>query len=254
MIELLSPEGVKTLRKYISPATLFAFDLDGTLAPIVDDPTAAALPEATRLILQQLTRLVPTAIITGRSCTDARGRLGFEPRYLVGNHGLEGLPGNDVDLPELHKLIDHWRSELLVLLPPQLVQELYFEHKAGTLSLHYRHASDPAAAHRTLLDAIVQLQPQPRYVGGKFIDNLIPRGAPHKGDALLRLMDDAVAPSALFIGDDETDEDVFRLADPRILSVCVGTERATAARYRIDDQLQVEAVLQEILQMLQQAA
>lgn len=252
MIDLLSLEGLAVLQGLVTPTTLCAFDLDGTLAPIVADPTAAALPEATRLSLQHLARLAPTAIITGRSCSDARHRLGFEPRYLVGNHGLEGLPGNDVNLPELQKLIDHWNREILVLLPPQLVQELYFEHKAGSLSLHYRHASDPAAAHLMLLEAIAQLQPQPRYVGGKFIDNLIPQGAPHKGDALLRLLEDAAAPAALFIGDDETDEDVFRLNDPRILSVCVGTERITAAHYRIDDQQQVESILQELLRILKQ--
>jgi len=48
------------------------------------------------------------------------------------------------------------------------------------------------------------------------VENLIPRGAPHKGDALLHLLDFSGCGRALFAGDDETDEDVFRLDDPRI--------------------------------------
>jgi len=52
------------------------------------------------------------------------------------------------------------------------------------------------------------------------------------------------------MGDDETDEDVFRLADPRILSVCIGTERTTATRYTIDDQKNIELLLHEILRLL----
>jgi hypothetical protein len=59
---------------------------------------------------------------------------------------------------------------------------------------------------------------------------------------------------ALFMGDDETDEDVFRLADPRILSVCVGTERTTAARYGIGDQQQLVLVVRELLWMFQSAS
>lgn len=250
MIDILSPQALTVLRSFASPQTLCAFDLDGTLAPIVPDPTAAMLPEATRQRIQQLSRLVPTAIITGRSCTDAGARLGFEPRYLVGNHGLEGLPENEVNLQELHLLTEHWHRTLHTLLPEQLVQEIYFERKDGSLSLHYRAAADPAAAHRALLEAIAQLQPQPRRVGGKYVENLIPQGAPHKGDALLRLMEHCKSRQALFVGDDVTDEDVFRLEAPHILSVCVGTDRATAARYFLQDQTRVNDLLGQLLPLL----
>jgi trehalose 6-phosphate phosphatase len=252
MIDLSSPEGRDLLQRFTTPATLFAFDLDGTLAPIVHDPAAAILPEAIQQCMRQLSCLAVTAIITGRSCSDARQRLGFEPRYLVGNHGLEGLPDSTINLQELDRLITSWHRQLQAVLDPPLLQELYQEQKVGSLSLHYRHADDPETAHTALLTAIKKLEPPPRRVGGKYVENLIPHGVPHKGDALLQLMSHAGSERALFVGDDETDEDVFRLDDPRILSVCVGTDRPSAARCRIDDQLDMKAALQEIIRILHQ--
>lgn len=247
MIDILSPQGLSILQSFVTPQTLCAFDLDGTLAPIIADPDAVALPATVRQAMQQLCSLAPVAVITGRGCDDARQRLGFMPRYLVGNHGLEGLPDSSVNLAALRVLIDYWSSELYRLLPVSLVAELLFEPKAGSLSLHYRHAADPAAAHQALLEAIAQLQPQPRYVGGKYVENLVPHGVPHKGDALLRLMEHSGAATALFVGDDETDEDVFRLVDPQILSVCVGTGRSTAARYFLQDQTRMVDLLAQLL-------
>jgi len=35
-----------------------------------------------------------------------------------------------------------------------------------------------------ILEAISKLDPQPRRIGGQFIENLIPAGAPDKGNAL----------------------------------------------------------------------
>lgn len=247
MIDILSPPGLAVLRSFVTPQTLCAFDLDGTLAPIIDDPAAVALPVAVQQAMQQLCSLVPVAIITGRGCDDARPRLKFAPRYLVGNHGLEGLPDRTVNLAELRALIDYWNRELHRLLPASILPELLVEAKAGSLSLHYRHAADPVAAHRLLLDAIGQLQPQPRYVGGKYVENLIPQGAPDKGTALLRLMEHSGSRQALFVGDDVTDEDVFELDNPRILSVCVGTERPTAARYALQDQTAIAQLLRQVL-------
>lgn len=251
MIDILSPQGLTVLRSFASPQTLCAFDLDGTLAPIIADPAAVTLPAGVRQAMQQLCSLAPVAVITGRGCDDARQRLGFTPRYLVGNHGLEGLPDSTVSLDQIQVLIAGWYQQLQTLLAPDLLQELYIEQKSGSLSLHYRHAVDPATAHTVLVSAFEQLDPTPRRVGGKLVENLIPQGVPHKGDALLKLMAHAGSEQALFMGDDETDEDVFKMHDSRLLSICVGMERPSAAQYRIGDQQQVVLVLQELLWVFQ---
>lgn len=257
MIELLGTDGLASLQNFITPATLFAFDLDGTLAPIVDDPSAVKIPATIRKELEQLSARAVTAIITGRSQSDALPRLGFKPHYLVGNHGAEGLPGSQGEQQQLRTVVKDWEQQLAVLLPPQIRSATLLERKEYSLSLHYRHAPDPVATHTALLSAISRLDPAPRRIGGKCVENLIPRGTPHKGDALVRLINHAGCPSAFFLGDDETDEDVFRLEDPRIFSACVGTERATAARYYLKNIAETERLLQLVTTLLttrQQAA
>ncbi len=253
MIRLLSDVGLADLRSFVSTDTLFAFDLDGTLAPIVAEPAAIRVPGEVQELMKRLSVLAVTAVITGRARKDALAYLGFEPRYLVGNHGAEGMPGRvgDEDL-ELFRMVEGWEQQLSLLLKPEVRQATLFESKGSTLSLHYRHAADPQAVHAALLAAINRLRPAPRRIGGKFVENLIPRGAPHKGDALLHLLDFSGCGRALFAGDDETDEDVFRLDDPRIFPVCVGLDRPTAARYALEGQQEMALLLRELVTILEQ--
>lgn len=252
MIDLLQPEGKDALQRFITSNTLFAFDLDGTLAPIVANPTAVSLPDDVKQSMVRLSELAITAVITGRACYDARKRLGFTPHYLVGNHGVEGLPGVDVSPAQLRQLVDGWEQQVDHLLTPALRAAISIESKGASLSLHYRHAVDPAATLSALQLLVQQLTPLPRQVGGKCVINLVPPGAPHKGDALLQLMHHAECPRAVFIGDDETDEDVFRLNTPTVFSVCIGTERPTAARYFLTDQADIALLLKQLIAYLQQ--
>jgi len=249
--EVLSPEGLRDLHAFINRATLFAFDLDGTLAPIVATPAAVMIPEAVRHSLQELSACAVTAVITGRARADAVTRLGFTPRYVVGNHGGEGLPGEITDLSPLQKLVEQWLRQLQALLAPEVWSAIFVEQKGVSLSLHYRHAQQHAAVHGALLDAIKWLDPQPRRVSGKYVENLIPAQAPHKGDALRRLMAHSGCGRALFVGDDVTDEDVFRLSGPQLFTINVGTERETAARYYLAEQARMAQLLDQITIHLQ---
>ena len=89
------------LRALFHQQTLFAFDFDGTLAPIVRDPAKAAMRLVTHRLLQRLASLQPVAIISGRSRSDILSRTkGIRPLVVVGNHGIEhtdGLPHAQVD-------------------------------------------------------------------------------------------------------------------------------------------------------------
>jgi len=93
MRQLFDEEGMRRLDAIVQPGMLCVFDFDGTLSPIVVQPDSAALPPEVRERLVTLTTLAAVAILTGRSLTDIRKRLGFEPHYVIGNHGLEGVPG-----------------------------------------------------------------------------------------------------------------------------------------------------------------
>lgn len=249
---IFSTAGRAALRAVVSQSTLYAFDLDGTLAPIVDDPAGITIPNKVLNSLIQLDHLAPVAIITGRSRADALSHLGFTPRCLVGNHGAEGLPGHEGQDCGFHNQAVSWEQQLTDLLSPEIRSSVLIENKGESLSLHYRHAAGPDEVHSALLAAIVRLVPPPRRVGGKFVENLIPHGAPHKGDALLYIMKHLGCRRALFVGDDETDEDVFRLADESVFGIRIGKDCGSAAVNYLQSQSEIVPLLDEIMAILSQ--
>ena len=246
MIDIFSDKGRAALRNFIDRTTLLAFDLDGTLAPIVADPSGIAIPEEINLRMARLCRLAKVAVLTGRGRNDARRYLGFEPDYVIGNHGAEGLPGWEKRSEEFTRQCCEWEQQLRLFLPNSAEHGVTIENKGATLSLHYRNAPERDVAHREILEAIQRLEPQPISASGKCVVNIVPDGAPHKGEALLQIMQQAGFSTALFVGDDETDEDVFRLKNERIFGIRVGNEPSSAAAYCLSDQKKIVNLLDEI--------
>ena len=247
MTYLFSAAGRAALHAFVTGSTLYAFDLDGTLAPIVDEPAGIMIQEEVQQQLRTLDRLAPVAVITGRSRADALPHLGFSPRYLVGNHGAEGLPGNEKSEDGFVRLCRGWEEQLRTLLPKAASNGIVTENKGATLSLHYRNAPDRDVVQRDILDAVSRLDPLPRRVSGKFVENLVPREALHKGDALLRVMERLGCQRAIFVGDDVTDEDVFRLENDTVLGIRVGMDTGSSASLHIHEQHEIVLLLAEII-------
>jgi trehalose 6-phosphate phosphatase len=253
MTYLFTPQGKAELMAFADASTLFAFDLDGTLAPIVPDPAAIVIPDEVRQSLLQLNGVAPLAIITGRSRADALFHLGFTPRVLVGNHGAEGLPGRESSEEDFIRLCQGWKKQLQLLLPTMAANGISLEEKGETLTLHYRQAPDPLLAQELLLGAMARLTPAPRRVSGKFVENLVPQAAVDKGAALETLMEHLDCPRAIFVGDDVTDEDVFRLENPAVLGIRIGENQESAARYYLQGQEEMVELLHEIMANLDQS-
>jgi len=240
------------MRRFIDRTTLFAFDLDGTLVPIAPNPWDIGIPDTIRKEFAILNEQAAVAVITGRSSSNALRHLGVAPRYLIGNHGAEGLPGWEAREDEFIRMANHWQCQLDNLLPVENRDGIMIENKGTTLSIHYRHAGNVKRTHALILRAIKRLVPQPRRIGGKFVENLIPEGAPDKGIALKLLMQTAGCPKGVFVGDDETDEDVFRLADPNLFTIRVGRKISSGARFYLRDQHEIVQLLREINSILEQ--
>ena len=243
---LFSSAGLAALREFIDAGTLLAFDLDGTLAPIVADPGKIVIPDDVNRRLITLQQMAPVAVITGRSRADALTHLGFTPAYLAGNHGAEGLPGHEGEEGGYVSLCSNWKKQLGTLLPDQEAAGIVLEDKGATLTLHYRNSENREQAHGEILNAIARLVPQPRSGSGKFVENIAPQAAPHKGAAVLSIMAHLGCSRALFVGDDETDEDVFRLDDARIMGIRVGMNPSSASRYYLRDQNEIGELLERI--------
>ena len=95
--------------------------------------------------------------------------------------------------------------------------------------MHYRLVRDQAATENALTALFATLAPTARVIGGKWVFNLLPQDAADKGRAFEQLMQTSGAGSAIYIGDDVTDEDVFKLARRDLLSVRVEPALDSAA-------------------------
>ncbi|MBI1890678.1 MAG: trehalose-phosphatase [Burkholderiales bacterium] len=248
MRHLFSEAGLARLDTFVQPGMLCAFDFDGTLTPIVAQPDQAQMPAMMRERLMALSKYAPVAILTGRGLADMRAHMGFEPAYVVGNHGNEGLPGWEANAQRFAALCKKWHAFLRDHLRPQGEDAgVLIEDKRYSLSVHYRAAPDQAVAAARLLTLFKALSPMPRVMGGKCVFNLLPPEAVDKGWAVQQLLEISGAPGAMYIGDDITDEDVFSLKRSDVLSVRVDFFKDSAADFFVQNQGEVGQVLDALI-------
>lgn len=247
MIPVFSAAGRRLVTEFLQPPTLLAFDFDGTLAPIVGDRSAAAMRASTEALMARLCREHEVVVISGRARADVLRRLGaLRLRAVVGNHGME-----TGDLSPGFTEEARWiERELTLVLHGQGAD---VEAKGLSCAVHLRRGRSAARA-RALLTGWARSHPERvRMLPGKSVLNVLPAGAPNKGDALLRLMPQAAAERAIYVGDDATDEDVFRLSESRpILSVQVGPLRRSAATLGLPSQRAVDRFLALLLECSEQ--
>lgn len=238
MRHILARAHREVLEQFAWSNVLVALDFDGTLAPVVGDPDQAAMRTATRAQLRAVAGLYPTVVISGRGRADVAARVnGVGLRAVVGNHGLE--PGHASRA--LAARVDGWCAELarmLATLPGVVV-----ENKHCSVAVHYRASRAKKLARHAVVTAASALG-EIRLIGGKQVVNILPPNAPHKGMALERARMRLGCDTAIYVGDDETDEDVFELDQPgQLLGIRVGASRATAAAFHLVSQLEIDELL-----------
>lgn len=252
----LSQSSIQALREFrASKRLLYGLDFDGTLAPIVEKSMEARMAPETRLLVKELKSRGPTVVVSGRSVKDLRILLeGFTPDALVGNHGLEGTERGDEFRDQAEAIARSWKKVVLDGFSSELFQSgVSLEDKTYSLTLHYRGAPDPPRARQEVarllreLIASKRLSPAPRVIDGKDVFNLVPEGAPDKGEAMREMMARFGVERSFYIGDDDTDEDVFRLRDPRIFGVRVGQRQESAARWYLRDQSEINPAIRILL-------
>ena len=245
MKHLMGPGGRAALDRLCDGRPLLAFDFDGTLCALQAKPDDSRTLNHNLPLLRRLARRTPLAIISGRSVRDLHQRLHFEPTFVVGNHGLEGL--DDRAARRAVKIVAGWRAALHAEWAPFADDPgVFIEDKVYSLSLHFRLTRDPAAVARHLRDRIARLTPKPRIIGGKYIFNLTLAGSAHKGGALTELIGRTRARRALFVGDDVTDEDGFRVRRAGLLGVRVNRSTTSAADWYVRELAGVTALLREL--------
>jgi len=225
-----------------APHLLVCCDYDGTLAPIVDDPSQARPLDEAVAALRALSLLPSTtvSVISGRALRDlaALSRLPSEI-HLVGSHGWEVDQGLVLDEQqrELLNLVIHECERLIAEVPGA-----HLETKPGSVAVHVRRCDAPVG--KALIEDVVRGP-------GQFPGVLIRHGKAvielsvvhtQKADAVNMLRHRVGATTIVFIGDDITDETVFTTLTGPDVGIKVG-EGETAAPWRVDSPNDVAQLL-----------
>ena len=214
-------------------------DLDGTLVEIGGSPDHVAVDPALPALLGRTGERLAGAIavVSGRNVATVDAMLGGAVRAVAGVHGLERRSAAGTltieNVPEAllmqarRVLADFVRDHAGVLL----------EDKGLALALHFRQAPEHGPACLAALEGVLARGDGLMIQHGKMVAEL--RGAGHtKGDAVGRFLEEApfAGRCPVFIGDDVTDEDSFRVVNARGgWSVRVGDASDSAAQHSLPD-------------------
>lgn len=245
---IFSDIGQSRLKKFLAsdPDVLFAFDFDGTLAPIVENPAHAAMAAEVFVKLDALSKKRKVIVLTGRSIEDIRKRLPSTIFRVIGSHGLEGHP--DVSrkfLLQAKSTTQKWIEELRDRL--EGLHRVWIEDKTYSMAIHYRVRASSHDLPTKLRSVCSLLDPSPEVILGKNVINLIPQGMPNKLGALRAIMKELNAKKAFFIGDDITDEFIFADKNENVFSLKVGTSSHLSAEHYIQKQADIERLIDFLL-------
>ncbi|MGH2581893.1 MAG: trehalose-phosphatase [Anaerolineales bacterium] len=190
-------------------------DLDGTLSPIVQRPEDAQIKARNKELLADLSKEVSlVALISGRRAASLQSRVGLPGIIYIGNHGFERWVDGTVEvMPEVENYLpalQKAKGELQNLEEPGA----YVEDKGATLSFHYRQAAEPVAFARKGAAQIAAIAEKHGLVlfTGKMVFEVRPPLDVDKGSAFRALLHDNQLDSAIFLGDDISDLNAFRVA------------------------------------------
>ena len=243
-------ELIEKYRKAIN--RLILLDYDGTLVNYFSEPGEALLPYH---IFHLLTNLLNSPdnevyIITGRSSSEIDRMLKYLPINIIAEHGammrVNGVWKDSISDTYL------WKKSIMPLLNQATLKcpKSFVEEKRFSLAWHYRN-SDPALGHAVseeLMETISQTVPLTHLKllnGNKVIEIL--NVAAGKGIAVKELLKHKTFDFILSVGDDTTDEEMFEaLMDiPNAITIKIGAGE-THARYKFEDILEVERLLQHL--------
>jgi trehalose 6-phosphate phosphatase len=214
-------------------------DYDGTLTPIAPTPEQAVLSARALDLLKVLARVpgFSLAIVSGRSLPQIRSVIPRMSITIAANHGLQIVFKGRLWTHPCARRCSPVIARVRVSLKREFkhVPGIRLEDKGVVLAVHLRHV---ARAHwptvkRLLRDVTDPFRGVLRVTSGKKVLEVRPAVDWNKGEAILRLASHRGGETVLpvFIGDDKTDEDGFRVLGEAGLTIRVGRSRKTKAQY-----------------------
>lgn len=250
--------GVNLLGKFAGHRLSVFLDYDGTLTPIMPHPEEAVLSETMRATILALSKVALVAVVSGRNKNNIQDLVGLPNIFYVGNHGfdIEGPLGTDIhyeigldSIRMMEKCFRQLQTELMEIPGVQ------FEPKKLTVTIHYRHVEEkniPLVFE--LIKNCVQKYPELKISAGKKVLEIRPNIDWDKGRAVLWLAEklglNQPHDLLIYLGDDLTDEDAFRILPPHGIGILVGNHAdLTYADYHLQDPDQVKQFLDKLIKI-----
>jgi trehalose 6-phosphate phosphatase len=192
------------------------FDIDGTLAPIVEQPSDARVPERTRKLLIEIARRYGVvACVSGRRASEARAMVSIGTITYLGSHGAELLRAGWTE-SVLDPSLEDWVRRMQAFGREADTSDLRrtrvrVEDKGAILAFHWRGAPDEEVA-RAAIDAIAAKAEAAglRTHWGRKVLEVRPPVRIDKGAGITTFMEGVDVDRAIYVGDDATDLDAFR--------------------------------------------
>jgi alpha,alpha-trehalase len=232
-------------------------DYDGTLTPIVEDPSEAKLPDRTRELLGKLSEHWTVVIMSGRALDDVRDLVGLENLVYAGCHGfnIAGPEDSFHDKPGDRFVAALDRAEQELGSAVQSLSRVRLERKPFAITIHFRQADRKTVSElRKRAEEVTAHHPDLERTSGKKTFELRPKTEWDKGRALLDLLEklhiDSSRTVPLYVGADATDEKAFRVISDRGIGIRVGGEdQPTAAHYALQDTGEVATLLEQLMKL-----
>ena len=240
-------------------------DFDGTLSPLVSHPMLSKIPQDTQRTLQSLNEKRPAqiAIISGRQLYDLMDKVGINNICYSGSHGnvirfTEGFEYKNIPDPSLQCLKNKLENELL---RRESFAGVWVEDKGYTMTVHFNQAEKPdkEQERQTILfldETARTLEQLFTIMPGHLSVEVKGQGAKNKGFAVSKIINEWLQWGnltenfgAIYIGDDTTDEDAFKILRKDGLGITIRVGRNsinTQAEHILPDVTHVKRLLKWI--------
>ncbi|MDO6431434.1 bifunctional alpha,alpha-trehalose-phosphate synthase (UDP-forming)/trehalose-phosphatase [Flavitalea sp. BT771] len=249
-VKILDDKALAAIRKHYgnSKNRCLLLDYDGTLVPFTRLPSEASPDNAVKEMLARLTGdpRNHVIVISGRDVSSLDRWLGALPVTLVAEHGASFKMRNS-GWQQMVSVSDMWKEEIRRVMQLFVIRcaGSFIEEKTNTIAWHYRNTQTGLGFSRSreLLNTLSQLiQNTTLQVidGNKVVEVRI--AGFDKGATALKIVNESDPDFVLCIGDDTTDEDMFKALEGEAYTIKVNNG-ASAAQYTILSQTQVLPLL-----------
>jgi trehalose 6-phosphate synthase/phosphatase len=249
---LAAPAKERLLRDFSQARRRLIFlDYDGTLVPFADDPQEVQPSEELLVILRNLSQQPANQVvlISGRDRSTMQRWFGSINAGLVAEHGVWTQEKNQ-DWQLIKPLNNNWKPTIIPLLATYAdrLPRAFVEEKEFSVVWHYRRADPELASTRVkeLVDDLVNFTANidiQILQGSKVVE--VRCGGVNKGNAAARFLAEHNFGFILAVGDDWTDEDLFKILPDTAYSIRVGI-RQSYARFNLRSYVDVVELLKEL--------